>query len=139
MPRKPKEEVAEVRKKQNANLKPQNTRTKTEQREIAKQGGIASGKARREKADFKRQCQIWMETAVARDQKGKAMTGADLMIAVAGKQIKNGSAKFWELMRDTAGYKPIDKVMVAEVDQDIIDEVESMVIGEEDAGKKAGS
>lgn len=132
MPRKPKEEVAEARKKQNANLKPQNTRTKTEQREIAKKGGIASGKARREKADFKRQCQIWMETNVAKDQKGKAMTGADLMIAVAGKQIKNGSAKFWELMRDTAGYKPIDKVMVAEVEQETIDEVEAMVLGEDE-------
>jgi hypothetical protein len=103
---------------------------------VARQGGIASGKARREKADFKRQCQIWMETAVAKDQKGKAMTGADLMIAVAGKQIKNGSAKFWELMRDTAGYKPVDKVMVAEVEQETIDEVEAMVLGEEDADQK---
>jgi len=31
------------------NLKPLNTRTKTEQREIARQGGIASGEARRQK------------------------------------------------------------------------------------------
>lgn len=31
------------------NLKPQNTRTKEEQREIARKGGIASGKARKEK------------------------------------------------------------------------------------------
>lgn len=31
------------------NLKPQNTRTKEEQREIARMGGIASGVARREK------------------------------------------------------------------------------------------
>ena len=31
------------------NLKPQNLRTKSEQREIARKGGLASGKARREK------------------------------------------------------------------------------------------
>ena len=31
------------------NLRPQNTRTKEEQRRIAKAGGVASGKARREK------------------------------------------------------------------------------------------
>lgn len=31
------------------NLKPQNERTKEEQREIARMGGVASGKARREK------------------------------------------------------------------------------------------
>ena len=35
------------------NLIPQNERTKEEQREIARQGGIASGKARREKRDRK--------------------------------------------------------------------------------------
>ena len=34
---------------ENKNLIPQNERTKDEQREIARQGGIASGKARREK------------------------------------------------------------------------------------------
>ena len=35
------------------NLKPQNKRTKSEQREIAKMGGKASGKARRKKANLK--------------------------------------------------------------------------------------
>lgn len=92
-----------------------------------KKGGVASGKARREKADFKRKCQIWMETEVAKDKNGNPMTGADLMIAVAGKEIKNGSSKFWELIRDTAGFKPVDKVVVAEVEQTVIDEVEAMV------------
>ena len=95
--------------------------------EEAKKGGINSGKARREKADFKRKCQIWMETEIAKDKNGNPMTGADLMVAVAGKEIKNGSSKFWELMRDTAGFKPVDKVMVAEVEQDVIEEVEAMV------------
>ena len=106
--------------------------------ESGRKGGIASGKSKREKADFKKKCQIWMETEVARDKNGKPMTGADLMIAVAGKEIKNGSSKFWELMRDTAGYKPIDKVMVAEVDQEVIDEVEAAVLGDDD-NKKTGN
>lgn len=97
--------------------------------EEAKKGGIRSGQVRREKADFKKKCQIWMESEVAKDKNGNPVTGADLMIAVAGKGIKNGSTRFWELMRDTAGYKPIDKVMVSEVDQSIIDEVEAAVLG----------
>lgn len=129
-------------RKQNENLKKgKATQFKSGEKAVrsGRKGGIASGKAKREKADFKKKCQLWMETEVAKDKNGKPITGADLMIAVAGKEIRDGSAKFWELMRDTAGYKPIDKVMVAEVDQDIIDEVESMVIGEENAGKKAGS
>lgn len=128
-------------RKQNENLKKgKATQFKSGEEAVinGRKGGIASGKSKREKADFKRKCQLWMESKVAVDAKGKKITGADLMIAVAGKQIRDGSAKFWELMRDTAGYKPIDKVMVAEVDQDVIDEVESMVMEDEDADKEAG-
>ena len=94
----------------------------------------ASRRAIKEKTDFKRKCQIWMETEVAKDKNGNPMTGADLMIAVAGKEIKNGSAKFWELVRDTAGFKPVDKVMVAEVEQSVIDEIEAMVEDASDDG-----
>lgn len=121
-------------RKQNENLKKgKATRFKSGEEAVknGRKGGIASGKAKREKADFRKKCQIWMETEVAKDKNGNPLTGADLMVAVAGKEIKNGSAKFWELMRDTAGFKPVDKVVMAEVDQDIIDEVEAMVLGTE--------
>ena len=113
------------------NLIPFDKRSEEEQREIRQKGGIASGKARREKADFKRKCQIWMdETVVAHDKDtGKPLTGSELMIMVAGKGIAEGNTAFWQLMRDTAGYKPVDKVMVAEVEQSTIDEVENMVLG----------
>ena len=111
------------------NLIPFNKRTESEKREITTKGGKASGKARAEKADFKRKCQIWMEAVVAHDEQGRPLTGADLMVAVAGREIKEGSPRFWELMRDTAGFKPVDKVMVAEVEQATIDEVENMVLG----------
>ena len=99
--------------------------------ENGRKGGIASGVAKREKADFKRKCQIWMdETVVAHDENGKPLTGSELMIAVAAKGIAAGSPEFWKIMRDTAGYKPVDKVMVAEVEQDVIDEVEGLVLGD---------
>ena len=106
-----------------------------------KKGGIASGQARREKADFKRKCQLWMDNVVAKDESGTPMTGAELMVKVAGREIYNGNSKFWELMRDTAGYKPVDKVMVAEVDQGVINEVESLVLGDgtEDANENTSS
>lgn len=110
-------------------LIPLNKRTKAEQKKITSKGGKASGEARRKKADFKAKCQIWMDAVVAHDEKGNPLTGADLMIAVAGREIKEGSPRFWELMRDTAGFKPVDKVMVAEVEQATIDEVENMVLG----------
>ena len=115
------------------NLIPQSERTKEEQREIARQGGIASGKARREKADLRRQAQLWLESDVTTDKHGNPMSGAQFMMAVAAKELAKGNAKFWELMRDTAGYKPVDKVMIADVDQSVIDEVERAVLEDDTA------
>lgn len=110
------------------NLKPQSERTKEEQREIARMGGIASGKARREKADLKKQLLLFLETDATTDKSGNPLTGAELMVKVAAREMAKGNPKFWELIRDTAGFKPIDKVQVTEVDQSVIDEVEAMVL-----------
>ncbi len=123
------------------NLIPFDKRSEEEQRAIRQKGGIASGKARRAKADFKKKCQIWMdETVVGRDENGNPLTGSELMIAVAARGISEGNTAFWQLMRDTAGYKPVDKVMVAEVEQETINEVENMVLGNgtEDQEAKSG-
>lgn len=120
------------------NLIPNSQRTPEELREMTRKGGIASGKARREKADFKRKCQIWMdETVVGRDENEKPLTGSELMIAVAARGISEGNTAFWQLMRDTAGYKPVDKVVVAEVEQETIDEVEKMVLGADQENTEA--
>lgn len=101
--------------------------TSDEAREIGKKGGIASGKARREKADLRRQMQLWLESDVTTDKHGNPMSGAQLMAAIAAREAAKGNAKFWELIRDTAGYKPVDKVMIADVDQSVIDEIDRIV------------
>lgn len=101
--------------------------TSDEAREIGKKGGIASGKARREKADLRRQAQLWLESDVTTDKHGQPMSGAQLMMAVAAREAAKGNPKFWELIRDTAGFKPVDKVMVADVDPDVIDDIERIV------------
>ena len=81
-----------------------------EQVKIAQQGGIASGKARREKGNLRALAQLWLETEVTKDKNGEPMTGGQFMLAVAAKEIAKGNSKFWELMRETAGQKPVDKV-----------------------------
>ena len=58
-------------------------------------------------------------------------TFEDILIKNMKKALK-GDVKAFEVLRDTAGEKPIDKVMVADVDQSVIDEVEEMVKGEPD-------
>ena len=114
------------------NLKPFNERTESEVREIAKRGGIKSGESRREKANLKKQLQVFLEAEATKDKNGEPLTGAELMVKVAVREMANGNPRFWELIRDTAGFKPVDKVQVSEVDQNIIDEVEAMVLDAEE-------
>ena len=111
---------------QDKNLIPQAHKLTVEE---ASKGGQKSGQSRRERADLRKQMQLWMSTEVAKDKKtGQPLTGAEYMTRLAAEQMAKGNAKFWELARDTAGFKPIDKVMIAEVEQGVIDEVEKAVL-----------
>ena len=80
------------------NLKPQNMRTKAEQREIARQGGIASGKARR-------------ENKLIKDRILERMGEDDWDAFIDGiiQRAKDSKADA-EFLRDTIGQKPTDKV-----------------------------
>jgi len=95
--------------------------------ERAREAGIASGAARREKGDLRKLCQLWMEEEVATGKDGEKITGGQMMVRVAVKEVAKGNPRFWELLRDTAGFKPVDKVMVSEVEPAVIAEVEQMV------------
>ena len=95
--------------------------------ERAREAGRKSGEARREKGDLRKLCQLWMEEEVATGKDGEKITGGQMMVRVAVKEVAKGNSKFWELLRDTAGYKPVDKVMMAEVDPNVISEVEQIV------------
>lgn len=68
------------------NLIPLNERTKEEQREIARQGGIASGKARQEKATFKKTLEMLLDE---KNAKGKTyrelITLGQIKSAIDGK------------------------------------------------------
>ena len=83
--------------------------------------------ARKERGDLRKLCQLWMEEEVATGKDGERITGGQMMVRVAVKELAKGNPRFWELMRDTAGFKPVDKVMVSEVEPAVIAEVEEMV------------
>lgn len=112
------------------NLIPQSERTKEEQREIARQGGIASGKARAEKRDLRKALEMLLEKEFT-DKNGNVATGAQAITAKLFEQAMKGNVKAFETIRSTVGQDPVQKVMVAEVEQDIIDEVERMVLGDD--------
>jgi hypothetical protein len=90
------------------NLKPLNTRTKSEQREIAKKGGLARGKQRREQKTLKEELLLLLS---------EGNTQEKISVAVINKAL-SGDLKAFEIIRDTIGQKPTDKQEVKVVESD---------------------
>jgi hypothetical protein len=122
------------------NLKSNRERTEENVREITRKGGIASGKARRDKKNLRLALETLLEKRAVDPDTGRKMTGAELITLKLYEQAVQGNVKAFEVLRDSIGQKPIEKVMLAEVDQTVIDEVESAVYddGEEGNGNDAG-
>lgn len=82
------------------NLKPFNEMTEKEQREIARKGGIASGKARAERKTLKEELLLLLSEGETQEK---------ISLSVIQKAL-NGDLKAFEVIRDTIGEKPTDKV-----------------------------
>ncbi len=107
------------------NLIPQSERTKEEQRAIAKMGGIASGKARREKKMFREtlesllsmpmrngKCQDIDEIRSFASVKGKNISVQDAVLIAQIQKAMKGDTKAAEFIRDTSGQSITNKVDV---------------------------
>ena len=105
--------------------------------EAGRKGGIASGKAKREKKLLK-DCFDELLSREWENKNGQKSTGAEAISLTMFKKALAGDPKAFEIVRDTAGQKPVERVMLAEVDQKTINEVEAMVLGEDNADKKTG-
>lgn len=95
--------------------------------EEQKKGGIASGKARAEKRDLRKALEMLLEQTYT-DKKGNTRTGTQAVTERLFSEVMKGNVKAFEVLRDTVGQKPVEKVMVAEVEQSVIDEVEKAVL-----------
>lgn len=80
------------------NLKP--IRTKKEAREKGSKGGKASGKSRQERKALKEELLLLLS-------KGNTQEKVSLALI---KQAMNGNTKAYEIIRDTIGEKPSDKL-----------------------------
>ena len=110
------------------NLVSNEDRTPEERRANARKAGIASGVARRKKRDLREACLAILDMDVT-TKAGETMTGAEAMVAKLFQQAMKGNIKAFIALRDTAGQKPVEKLVVADVDQSVINEVESIVAG----------
>lgn len=108
------------------NLNPFGTLTEDEQREISSKGGKASGEARRKKKLLRECLEILLEKEIT-DKKGETMSGAEALSTKLFAEAMKGNVKAFEVLRDTAGQKPVEKVIVSEIDTDVVDEIERMI------------
>ena len=110
------------------NLIPQNKKSPEERSRIARMGQVASTEAKRRKKTFREAMEAILEKEVL-DKNGNKI---DLLTAISAKQIEKagkGDTKAFEVIRDTIGERPVDKVMIADVEPSVIAEVEAMVAG----------
>ena len=102
------------------NLIPMNERTMEEQREIARLGGIASGKARRERKTLKEELLVLLSNGDTQEKISLSLI----------QQALEGNTKAFEIIRDTVGEKPKDVVEVNDVTNKKFDEICSQLGGD---------
>ena len=102
------------------NLKP--VTSKKEARERGRKGGLASGEARRKRTTLKEELLLTLS---------EGETQQSVTLALIEKAM-SGDTKAFEVIRDTIGEKPVDKVMIADVEPSVIAEVEAMVLTDDD-------
>ena len=84
----------------NENLISLADRTTEEQREIARKGGLKSGEVRKARKTLKETLLLMLEQGNTQD---------NITLALLQKAL-NGDTKAYEVIRDTVGEKPTDKI-----------------------------
>lgn len=85
---------------------------------------------RKENAERRKTYREMFEILLAekyKDKKGNELSGVEITAQALFKKAVEGDLKAFELLRDTVGEKPIEKVAVSEIDQSELDEVENIV------------
>ncbi len=108
------------------NLKSLADRTTEEKREIGIKGGKASGEARRRKRDVKLAMQALLEAEIKDKKTGEVMSGAEAIALAQYRKAMKGDAKAFELVRDTSGQKPVEKVEQVNIDGEYLDKVNEL-------------
>lgn len=80
-------------------------------------GGVASGEARRRKRDLRLAFEMLLEKEFT-DKTGNLISGAEALAAKQFEKALKGDSKAFEVVRDTAGQKPIEKLEVAQIEKE---------------------
>jgi hypothetical protein len=102
--------------------------TPEQRRKNASKAGKASGEARRNKKLLRECLEILLEKEM-KGKNGETMSGAEALTTKLFAEAMKGNVKAFEVIRDTAGQKPVEKIIVADVEPAVIAEVEAIVNG----------
>ena len=108
------------------NLKP--PQSTEEARERGRVGGIKSGEARRAKRTLRECLEILLDKEYKTDD-GETLGGAELISLKQLERAMIGDTKAFEVIRDTIGQKPVERVEITEWDTKIAGEIEAYVDG----------
>jgi hypothetical protein len=118
------------------NLIPFSERSKEEARMYGKKGGIASGEARRAKRDLRKAMELLLEKEF-KDAKGSSKSGAELLAFKQFQKALDGDTRAFEVVRDTAGQKPIERIEQVNISDETREQIERFLNDEsEDVGIK---
>lgn len=101
-----------------------------EQRELARKAGKKSGEVRAARKTLREELLELLMVEIKDKNTGKTMQTQAALSAALIKKSLSGDTRAFEIIRDTIGEKPVERVMFAEVDQAVIDEVEKAVLNE---------
>ena len=90
-------------------------------------GGIASAEARRRKRDLRQALEMLLERDY-KDKHGNVISGTEALTTKLFEKAMKGDVRAFETIRSTVGQDPVQKIMVAEVEQNVIDEIEKAVL-----------
>lgn len=107
-----------------------------EQRERARRAGIKSGEVRRERKTLREELLVILGEEIT-GAKGKT-TFQHAMTAALAKQALRGNVKAYEVIRDTIGEKPSEKVTINLPDSEVISKVEDALFGGDENGAQPG-
>ncbi len=105
------------------NLIPNSERTPNELREQTSKAGKASGEARRAKRDIRRALEALLEKDYE-DKSGNVMSGTETIALKQMEKAMKGDTRAFEIIRDTVGQKPIEKVEQVNIDMEYQQSVE---------------
>ncbi len=94
--------------------------TKENAKEMGAKAGRASGKARRDKRLLK-DCLEMLLAQKIETKDGKKITGAEATSTALFKKALSGDTRAFELLRDTVGQKPIEKIEQTNISNIVVD------------------